>query len=151
MRLQVKLNLLLLECLSAAGRWQEARRHAEALHRSLPLAKQRGPAAAAALKALAGWRATCMVQAAPPGQALQDMPRLLSELSMPQAKVGCRGLLPLCWASCALLPFGWLLQRPALSNQACCSPTVQLRWPYSLLCVHACRRARGWHLPRQAV
>jgi hypothetical protein len=85
--LQVKFNLLLLECMSSAERWQEARRHVDALHRSLPLAKQKGPAASKALEALAGWRATCLVKAAAPGKALQDMPRLLSELSTPQAKV----------------------------------------------------------------
>ena len=85
--MQVKFNLLLLECMSSAGRWQEARRHVDALHRSLPLSKQKGPAASKALEALAGWRATCLVKAAAPGKAVQDMPRLLSELSTPQAKV----------------------------------------------------------------
>lgn len=83
---QVKLNLLLLECLSAAGLWKDARQHAEAFHRSLPLAKHKGPTAAAALEALAAWRATCVVKAGP-GHAMEDMPRLLSELSTAQAKV----------------------------------------------------------------
>jgi hypothetical protein len=77
---------LLLECLSATGRWPEARRHIEALHRSLPIAKQRGPAAAVALEEIAGWRATCLVKAAA-GRAWEEMPRLLSELSTPHAKV----------------------------------------------------------------
>lgn len=93
--MQVKVNLLQLECLSAAGRWQEARRHVEALHRSLPVAKQRGPAAAAALEAIAGWRATCLVEAST--RALEEMPRLLSELNTPQAKVRCHSWLLLLW------------------------------------------------------
>jgi hypothetical protein len=84
--LQVKVNVLLLECLSTAQRWPEARRHIEALHRSLPMAKQRGPAAAVALEAVAAWRATCLVKAAA-GRAWEEMPRLLSELSTPHAKV----------------------------------------------------------------
>jgi len=84
--LQVQVNLLLLECLAAAGRWSDAWRHVEALHRSLPLSKQKGPAAAAALEGLANWRATCLVHASS-GRAMEDMTRLLAELSTPQAKV----------------------------------------------------------------
>jgi hypothetical protein len=97
---QVKLNMLLLECLSAAGHWQDARQHAEAFHRSLPLSKHKGLTAAAALEALAAWRATCVVKAGP-GRAMEDMPRLLSELSTAQAKVGAC-LFVYCCMACAV-------------------------------------------------
>lgn len=109
--MQVKFNLLLLECMSSAGRWQEARRHVDALHRSLPLSKQKGPAASKALEALAGWRATCLVKAAAPGKAVQDMPRLLSELSTPQAKVAY-----VVMSSCPAFP---LSELPSKSAQGC--------------------------------
>jgi hypothetical protein len=97
---QVKINLLLLECMSAADHWQDARQHAEAFHRSLPLAKHKGPTAAAALESLAAWRATCVVKAGS-GHAMEDMPRLLSELSTAQAKV-CALLFSRCCMACAL-------------------------------------------------
>jgi hypothetical protein len=85
--MQVSCNVLLLECMAAAGHWGPARRHVESLQRCLPL-KATGPAAAAA-EQLAGWRATCLVRAsltATP-RVGEDMNRLLAELSTPRAKV----------------------------------------------------------------
>jgi hypothetical protein len=85
--LQVSCNVLLLECMAAAGQWDAARRHVEALQRCLPL-KASGPAAAAA-EQVAGWRASCLVRAsltATP-RVGEDMNRLLAELSTPRAKV----------------------------------------------------------------
>jgi hypothetical protein len=87
-RTQVSCNVLLLECMTAAGQWGAARRHVESLQRCLPL-KATGPAAAAA-EQVAAWRATCLVRAsltATP-RVGEDMNRLLAELSTPRAKVG---------------------------------------------------------------
>eukprot|EP00878_Enallax_costatus_P046694 GHUV01056954.1.p1 GENE.GHUV01056954.1~~GHUV01056954.1.p1 ORF type:complete len:351 (+),score=114.45 GHUV01056954.1:187-1239(+) len=81
---QVSCNILLLECLTAAGQWPAARQHVDSLQRSLPL-KSHGPAAAAAV-AVAGWRATCLARAPASKRIMEDMNRLLSELSTPQAK-----------------------------------------------------------------
>lgn len=86
--MQVSCNILLLECLAAAGQWPAARQHVDSLQRSMPL-KSHGPATAAAV-AVAGWRATCLARAPPSKRIMEDMNRLLSELGTPQAKVGAK-------------------------------------------------------------
>lgn len=93
MCLQVSCNVLLLECLTAAGQWAAARQHVEALQRCLPL-KTHGPVADAAVE-VAGWRARCLARAPSSDRMMEDMNRLLSELSTPQAKVSSpqRGVL----------------------------------------------------------
>lgn len=139
--MQVKLNVLLLECLSAAGRWTEARRHVEALHRSLPLSKQKGPAAAAALEALAGWRATCVAKEAS-GRVQEDMTRLLAELSTPQAKVS-RAASGHCFS---VLLVDVCSARAATSLQLCITPSVHL----VLLLLCCCAQARAWLALAQA-